>query len=180
MNEKFKSTRELDENEASKMAEEESIKIMCTEVFEMLRHCKREDIEKVPKNLIEAIKYNKLDNYKVDIDLNKMLNEQKVSEDAKNIMFIIWRKYWATEEETKEFDKILDENQKAFEEKYKFDWNKVNKEKAEHENAKIEDTKETEQHQKENPENPNTQLVEYKEDKWYNKVFSFIKKIFRK
>lgn len=136
----------------------EKIGVMSTEVMEMLRYCTKEEYEKIPQKLITVLSENKIDGYNVDIDLNKQIDEQNVSWEAKILMFIIWRKYWTSEEEAKDFDKILNENQKEFEKKY-------DPENIFYKNNNDYDKKDN-------------QMIEYKES-IFTKVINWVKNIFR-
>lgn len=154
------------------------------EVYTILKYVDEEDVNKIPKNYMNMIKSKMNKDYEFKYDENVDFENQKILRETKAIFAYIYLNFWGNDKEVsvikQKFKQDVNEAEKVKSEKYKFDWNKINKEKAERENAKLENTKEAEQQQKENFENPNTQLVEYKEDKWYKKIFSFIKKIFKK
>lgn len=83
---------------------------MCAEVLECLRHATKEELDKIPKRVLQAFEKCADKNYHVYIDMGKMLCEQNISEDAKNIMYVLWRYYWADPEEQKEFDAVVERN----------------------------------------------------------------------
>lgn len=75
-----------------------------SEVLEILKYVSEEDYEKIPKNIINLFETNGNKNYKFKYDTNKTLSEQNVSKKAKTIIAILFRDYWATEEQK---EKIL-------------------------------------------------------------------------
>ncbi len=72
-----------------------------SEVIEILKYISKEDYNKIPKEKIELYKENANTNYIFSYDPNKTLNEQHVSKIAKGIIAILFRDYWATEEQRK-------------------------------------------------------------------------------
>ena len=67
-----------------------------SEVLEVLNHMVKEDYEKVPKNMIEMFeRYSNKEN-KFKYDLSKEFEEQNLSKDAKLILAVLFRDYWAT------------------------------------------------------------------------------------
>ena len=66
------------------------------EVVEILNHIPEKDVKKIPEEMIEMFRYNINPNYNFTYDPRKTLDEQGVSEDAKTIIAILFRDYWAT------------------------------------------------------------------------------------
>lgn len=69
------------------------------QVLEVLNFIKAEDYYKVPKELICALETNKDDEDKFRYDTNKDFLDQNVSSEAKLILAIFFKRYWATDEQ---------------------------------------------------------------------------------
>ena len=88
------------------------------EVIEILKFISEEEYEKVPKDLIELFESNSNKEYSFLYNPNKTLDEQKVSKKAKAIISLLYRDYWANDEEKEKLikkqkkDRILIEEQK--------------------------------------------------------------------
>ena len=89
------------------------------EVIEILKHTKREDVNKIPKYRILLWKTNMSKDYNFYIDSNKTLEEQNLSNEAKAIIANIFKKYWAT-----------DYQKERIEAKEKYDREQAEKEKS--------------------------------------------------
>ena len=135
-----------------------------TEVLEVLRYVPKEDVDKIPKEKIEFYKNNMDNNYNFKIDTSKSFEEQELSEKAKIVLAIIFRDYWATQEQR---EKIL--------KKEKYDLEQLELEKRRKYNPdnifKTKNTIETNDEEKE--------LVVYKKEKWYESFIKFMKNIFK-
>lgn len=70
-----------------------------TQVLEVLNFIKAEDYYKVPKELIYALENNKDDEDKFKYDKSKDFLDQNVSSEAKLILAIFFKRYWATDEQ---------------------------------------------------------------------------------
>lgn len=155
------------------MVLEKNYSTMCAEVLEILKHCPESDVNKIPKKLIDSLELNKELNTKVIINPDKGIFEQNVNTETIIMMFIIFRNYWATEEEKIEIDEILKENEIKYKELYSvenlFKKHTINtqKEVDNEERGKI--TKETEV----------TSLIEYHET-IITKLVKLIKNFFRR
>lgn len=103
------------------MVLEKNYSIMCTEVLEILKYCPQNDINKIPKKLIDLLESNKKIGLNVTINPNKGIFEQNITNETIIMMFIIMRNYWATAEEKLEIDKILEENELKYKELYSVD-----------------------------------------------------------
>ena len=134
-----------------------------SEVLEILKYLTPEDYDKIPKEKIEVFETCANKDYTFNYDPDKTLQEQNVSKIARTIIGILFRDYWATEEQRKKIvrwqqqERIRIENEKQ--EKYKSE--DIFK------NNNIE------------PQIKEVALVEVKEEKWYDKVFKLFRKIFR-
>lgn len=96
-----------------------------SEVLEILKYISKEDYDKIPKNRINMFKASSNKNYKFHYNPELTLDEQKVSKRAKAIIAILFRDYWATQEQKikivkkQNYDLEKIENEKR--EKYKTD-----------------------------------------------------------
>ena len=68
-----------------------------TQVLEVLNFIKVEDYYKVPKELICALEKNKDEDDKFKYDSSKDFLDQNVSSEAKLILAIFFKRYWATD-----------------------------------------------------------------------------------
>lgn len=79
-------------------------KIAYSEVLEILKYISKEEFNKVPKDMLEIFKANASNNNEFVYNPRKTLQEQNVSETARTIIAILFRDYWATENQK---EKIL-------------------------------------------------------------------------
>lgn len=69
------------------------------EVVEILKNVPEEDVNKIPKDLLNMFN-NKMDNeYEFEIDTSKEFEDLKIMEETKAIFANIYRDYWATPEQ---------------------------------------------------------------------------------
>lgn len=134
----------------------------CTEVLEILKSVKDEDLKRIPNEEIENLKENANMEHEFSYDATKNINEQNVSKAAKGIIAYFFVKYIATVEQKQ---KILSIQHKRLEEKLIAN----NTPKIE-----IEETETT------IPKVQIKDLVDVKDIKWYEKVYLFLKRIFGK
>ena len=130
------------------------------EVIEVLKYMPKEEIDKIPKEIIKYYTDNMDIRYDFKIDTSKTFEEQKIMEKAKIVLAIFFRDYWATEQQR---EKI-----KA-KEKYDMDMLELKKKEKYDSDNLFKDKQKEEQ---------TTALVEYKEEKWYSKFLEFMKRIF--
>ena len=79
-------------------------KIAYSEVLEILKYISKEEFNKVPQDMLEMFKANASNNNEFVYNPRKTLQEQNVSETARIIIAILFRDYWATENQK---EKIL-------------------------------------------------------------------------
>lgn len=94
----------------------------CTNVDYILDNLNEEDYLKIPNKLIEIIKLLKEDNYEPQIDIEKPLEEQELTDATKGLIALIYNKYLGTEEEKAKFNEEYNNNSKdnnAYEMKFK-------------------------------------------------------------
>lgn len=131
-----------------------------SEVLEILSYMEEEYKSKIPTKFLKVLQDNKDNNYKNHIDPNIDIASQITKDKTRVILGIIFYNFWSTEEDKKEFEKILNENENKRQEEL----NKL---------YKYEDLFK----KKVNVRNDNNLLVEIKE-KWYEKIANFLKKAF--
>ncbi len=132
------------------------------EVIEVLKYTKKEDLTKIPKFKIDMYKkyMNTSNNFK--IDKTKTLEEQNISKEATAILANLYKDYWATEYE-----------KQRIEAKENFDLEQIAKEKYNTDNL----FKKREIDLETIPNTENSMIV-VENEKWYKKLFNFIKKFF--
>lgn len=144
---------------------EKEISKALSEVDFILKYTDENLRKKVPQIFWDYIEENKDEEYQVTLDLNLPLENQNLREDTVNLMAIIYRNYFCTVDEKKEYDEILNQNEQKYQEKYSYEnlfkSNKIEEEQIE-----------------------NVQMIEYKEEtvwiKIVNKFKLFLKKLLAK
>lgn len=135
------------------------------EVEAVLECLEYEDYCKIPAKIIEAISMNKNEDYIFEYDENLGFKDWKLISETKALLYNIFKKYLATSEQ-KEY----------FIEKEKFEILQLEQEKSKKYASDIIFKNKT----MDISNNKSSKaLIEYRE-KWYNKIFNFIKKLFKK
>lgn len=70
-----------------------------TEVYVIINNLAKEDYNKIPLDMINAIRENRNKNYRFAIDEHLELREQKLLPETKAILFNLFRDYLATKEQ---------------------------------------------------------------------------------
>ena len=130
-----------------------------SEVLQVLKNMSKKDYEKVPKEMIDMFEEYSNKDCEFVYDIEKKFEEQNLSKDAKLILAILFRDYWATPEQ-----------RNIIIAKQKFDRMQMEKEKQT--KYKTEDLFKNKVINKEEIAIENVSMIEYKE--------SFIKKIINK
>ena len=133
-----------------------------TEVFEILKYMPEEEKNKIPKDIIEYYMNNRDISYNFKIDTKKTFEEQILLEKTKIVLAILFRDYWATEEQR---DKIKRKEQYDM---YILELNKKQKYNSDNIFKRKEEKKIDE----------SMALVEYKKQNLFDKFLEFMKKIF--
>lgn len=131
-----------------------------------------EYVLKIPKKIIKFLKENEDVNYIFDVDIDKNIDEQNISETTKDLIALIYRNYWCNEKEKIELDKILTENERLYQEALP--------EKIGIESLFKERKSSNNQENITNIETKETSLVEIKSSNFFIKIFDKIKKLFKK
>ena len=138
------------------------------EVSEILKYMSSDLVEKIPIKIRNFFEENKAKNYNFKYNLNKSLDQQEVSQETNEILTILYRDYICDQEERTEIDKILDENEKAYQEELR----KMYNPKDIFKNSKKEKTI------KENPDQNNVVIIEC-QNGILKKIISKLKNIFK-
>ena len=138
------------------------------EVIYYLKGIRAEDIEKIPKKFMNYLYENASKEYQCNFDYYKPLNELELLDETRGIIGMICYNYWCTTDIHKqEYLKHLKENellyQKQMRKKYNPDDIFKNKKDNTQEIVKKEEMS----------------LIEVPKQRWYKKIISFLKNIFR-
>ena len=133
------------------------------EVYDIILHMDANLKNKIPYKFIKIIKENRNPDYNIDIDYSRSIVKQNILYDTKVILSVIYRDFLVDNETKLNLKK---KDQLSIEEKYSYnDIFKKNK------SVKSEADISTRQE---------TALIEIKNKKWYEKLFSFFKNLFKK
>lgn len=135
------------------------------EVDEVLNHLSKEELNKIPEDVLKNIKKHKDKEYMWKYDESKRLEEQTFDRNAIAILSYINMEYLLSKEQKDLMEKIHELNEQNFanEIQEKYDSKDLFKNKNK---TNI------------NVENENA-IAKLENNKWYNKMFSFIKRIFK-
>lgn len=75
------------------------------EVYEILENTEVELLEKIPQKFIEFLQTNMNKGYKTSINNNIELSKQSLLPATEDVLALIYRNYWATDEEKLAFSK---------------------------------------------------------------------------
>lgn len=138
-----------------------------TEVLDILKHTKKEDVEKIPKSFMDFLEENKSKDYTPNLDHSKSLKDMGIKPKTAGLLGMIYVKYWANEEEKQEFMRKANENEQIYQEELRAKYNPNNIFKTE-KNNKIEETK-----------NENLPMVNEENANFFVKIWNSIKNFFR-
>lgn len=137
------------------------------EVIEVLKYTNRDDVNKIPKDMILLWKQNMKKDYNFQIDENKPIEDQDLSDETKAILANIFKDYWAT-----------DYQKQRIEAKEKYDLEQIEKEKYEKYNPDDIFKNKNKQEIVEEVTTNNVAMTEYKESV-FKKFINKIKQIFK-
>lgn len=136
------------------------------EVEEILQNTEEELVTKIPNKIRQFIRENRNQEYIANIRKDRKLNEQEILPETQALLALIYRSYWATEAEKKEFaqrDSMeLEREEKAKQDLYSSNIFENRKDKVEEAQKEI------------------TDLVLVKEEKWYQKAWRKLCKLFKR
>lgn len=138
-----------------------------SEIYCLLKYFPEEYINKIPKKLLDLIQ-NTIDaKYFIEVDTDKNLEEQNISQDTKNMLVVLKYNYWSSEPEKRQMSEQLNENERIFqaEQREKYNPDKVFK-KIKERKAKSKDSV------------SELSIIEYKES-LISKIVNKIKRYFK-
>ena len=147
-------------------------RIAFAEVDEILKILDESLVNKIPESVRRVYTNNRDVEYKVDLDMNKSIKEQKISRKAIVYLSELHLKYWCSDDERKELLDIFAENEeklkKELEKQYDLEY--VLKKKKE---EKLENVPE---------ENKNLEMsiCNYEKKNFFQKIMDKIKQMFKK
>lgn len=139
------------------------------EVLDILKHTRKEDVDKIPKKFIEFLENNKSKTYIANLDHKKTIKEMELKPKTQALLGLIYLKYWANEEEKLEFRKKARENEVNYQKELNEKYNPDNLFKS----RKTIDMDKTEFEEQ-------TALVEIKKETIIQTIINKIKNIFRR
>ena len=140
------------------------------EVLEILKYIPIEDYNKIPKNKIEVFEANSNKEYEFIYNPNKTLDEQNVSEGGQAIIGLLFRDYWATEEQRNKIIAKQDHDRQEFEKEKRTQYNPDEIFKSKIIIKSIE--------RQEEKHDYNNLPIEVTNENYYHKLISFLKKLF--
>ena len=98
---------------------ENNLKKAYSEIYEILNLMEEEYVNKVPQKLRDLFKMEKEDNFSVNINIDKPLENQNLQKDTLTILAILYINYWVeSDEEKQELIKLFRDVDKRNEEFY--------------------------------------------------------------
>ncbi len=94
-----------------------------TETLDILGHMDKTYIDKIPRKFIEFLENNKSTSYISNLDHSKKLNEMSLKEKTKDLLAILYLKYWCAEQEESDFSNLLRENEIKYQDELKEKYN---------------------------------------------------------
>lgn len=144
-------------------------RIAFAEVDEILKILDESLVSKIPESVRRVYTNNRDVQYKVTLDMDKSIDEQRISRKAIVYLSVLYLKYWSSDDERKELLDILAENEeklkKELEKQYDLEY-VLKREKLE--NA-LEENK-----------NLETKICNYEKKNFFQKVMDKIKQMLRK
>lgn len=141
----------------------------CSEIYCLLEYFPESYVCKVPKKLLDLIKKNSNSEYFIEVDVNKPLEEQTITERTKHTLLALKYNYWSDEIEKRNIIEKLSNNERGYEEELREKFNSDNLFKKR--NNVIEENQSN--------EGTSKQLV-ITEIKWYQKIFNKIKNLLKR
>lgn len=85
-----------------------------TEVLEIIKYLPKNEYDKIEKEKINFFEANKDNSYIFSINPNIPLEEQNISIEANNIIIVLFRDYFATENQKEKLNTILKQNEDKY------------------------------------------------------------------
>lgn len=133
------------------------------EVIQVLKYLPKDDIEKIPRELIIALEENQNHNHNFQFNVNVSLKVQNFSKKAKIILAILFRDYFTTEKQKNIINNVE-----------KYEYNKLHEEAL----KKYNSNELFKKQKKENSDTTQSALpVVIKKDNFFNKILLIFQKI---
>ena len=143
----------------------------CTEVSVILNHLNKDEYNKIPPELIEAIEQNKNNEYEFKFDENTELHKQTLLIETRAILYNIFRDYLATQKQKEKIIEMQKEEREKINEEKKLKYNT--------DNIFNKNTSNTISNIASNA-TENTALTEIKKESFIIKIVNKIKSLFKK
>ena len=95
------------------------------EVYYILKNTENELLEKVPQKFIDFLQTNMNEDYQINISTHIEIDKQKILPETEDILALIYRSYWATDEEKIEFSNNDKKKLQEIEEKKKSQYKSI-------------------------------------------------------
>lgn len=146
------------------------LKTVMAETYDIIKHSDISIQSKISPKFMNLLMSAKDNSYRVNIDYEKPLDEQ-IQHETKVVLGIIYRDYLCTPEKRQELirneTELLERIEKEKNEKYSVDNLFKNRQ-----------NQPTIQHQESIRSNEQNEIIEYKKEKWYEKIVRFFRNLF--
>lgn len=88
-----------------------------TEILEILNHIDIKYKKVLPEKFMKFMEENKSKTYNPNIDFSKPIKDIEMKEETRNLLCIMYINYWSTQNEKEEFIKLLNENERKYQNK---------------------------------------------------------------
>lgn len=96
------------------------------EINEILKYLSSDKVNKIPIKLRNLFKEAEINNYQPHIDPSKRIIEQNISQKTKDILVILYRKYWSDISIRNQIDDKLIQNERKYQEEQRIKYNPDN------------------------------------------------------
>ena len=104
----------------------QNYRMAATETLDVLAHTEPEAVKKIPKKFMDFLKENALESYKPELDHSKPMYEMDIMEETKGMLGLIYRHWWASEEEKEQIRRTIVQKREAQEEEARIKYNPDN------------------------------------------------------
>jgi len=96
------------------------------EVLDILKHTRKEDVEKVPEDFIDFLKENQSEEYTSNLDHTKQIKEMELSQETQDVLGFIYLKYWTDQQSKENFRAKIREIERIHQEELREKYNPDN------------------------------------------------------
>lgn len=141
------------------------------EVLDIINHMNVNEMSKISRKFINFLHENASKQYKSNLDYSKKLQDMNLREETKGLLAIMYRNYLCPKEKLQDLQEKFNENEQKYqvEIRKKYNPNNIFKKK----NTRNENMGAIVN------EDAYMGLAKYEQEKWYQKIFTFIKRLFR-